>query len=179
MQGNTDVFTELKRFLDFGDQDAENLRLLAPVFATHGAAITDAFYEKLAGVPETARLIEGRVSALKATHARWMGELFAGDYGPAYFDNRWKIGLAHVRVNVPTQYVEAVVSFLRTETELLLSKAFASSREAEEHHVSLVKILDLDLMIINLAYSAERIQRLSKFTGMSQKLLERCIQKGY
>jgi hypothetical protein len=40
----------------------------------------------------------------------------------------------------------------------------------------LVKILDIDLMIINLAYSQETIDRLSKFTGMSRKLIERCIQ---
>jgi hypothetical protein len=44
-----------------------------------------------------------------------MAELFAGDYGEAYFDNRWKIGLAHVRVGVKPWWVEAVTSFLRTE----------------------------------------------------------------
>lgn len=179
MQEGHELFTSLKYFLGFDEADAANLARLAPTFAVHGPGVTDRFYTKLAEVPETAALIEGRVDALKRTHARWMGELFAGDYGPAYFDNRWKIGMAHVRVNVPTHYVEAVVSFLRTETEILLAQAFADSRVAEEHHVSLVKILDLDLMIINLAYSSERIQRLSKFTGMSGKLLERCIQKGY
>lgn len=178
MQGNIDVFTELKRFLDFGDQDAENLRGLAPVFATHGAAITDAFYEKLAGVPETARLIEGRVSALKATHARWMGELFQGDYGDAYLGNRWKIGLTHVRVGVPPHYVEAVVSFLRTESEKLLQREYGDAARVASLHGSLTKILDLDLMVINLAYGAERVDRLCKFTGMSKKLIEKCIEKG-
>jgi hypothetical protein len=31
-------------------------------------------------------------------------------------------------------------------------------------------------MIINLAYSQETIDRLSQFTGMSRKLIERCVQ---
>ena len=40
---------------------------------------------------------------------------------------------------------------------------------------SVVRILDLDLMIINLAYGEERLERLSQFTGMSRKLIERCV----
>jgi truncated hemoglobin YjbI len=48
------------------------------VFAAHGAAITDQFYQRLAANPEQARMIEGRVDALKRTHNRWMSELFAG-----------------------------------------------------------------------------------------------------
>jgi hypothetical protein len=40
---------------------------------------------------------------------------------------------------------------------------------------ALIKILDIDLMIINLAYSQETIDRLSSFTGMSKKLIERCV----
>ena len=44
-----------------------------------------------------------------------------------------------------------------------------------DRYASLVKVLDLDLMIINLAYGEERLERLSSFTGMSRKLLERCV----
>ncbi len=38
-------------------------------------------------------------------------------------------------------------------------------------------LLDIDLMVINFAYAAERIDRLCNFTGMSKKLIERCIEK--
>ena len=178
MQGHDDVFVSLKEFLGFGAEDAANLRALAPLFAAHGGAVTDAFYAKLEATPETAAIIAGRVDALKRTHARWMGELFAGDYGPAYLENRWKIGLAHVRAAVPPHYVEAVVSFLRTESERLILAHVADPAQAAAQHASLIKILDIDLMIINLAYLDERVDRLCKFTGMSRKLIERCIQKG-
>ena len=40
---------------------------------------------------------------------------------------------------------------------------------------SLLRVLDLDVMIINLAYGDERLARLSEFTGMSRKLIERCV----
>jgi hemoglobin-like flavoprotein len=177
MEANTAVYEGLKSFLDFGDKDAENLKSLGPIMETHGKTLTDRFYEKLAGVPETAKLIEGRVDALKQTHTRWMSELFAGDYGEGYFNSRWKIGLTHVKVGVPPHYVEAVVSFLRVESEHVLAKELSGDDVADKHG-SLTKILDLDLMIINLAYAFERVDRLCQFTGMSRKLIERCIEKG-
>jgi len=177
MKDKNQLFVELKDFLSFGDEDAENLKALAPLFASHGAGLTDRFYEKLGEVPETAALIEGRVDALKRTHAVWMGELFSGDYGEEYFERRWKIGLTHVRVNVPPHYVEAVISFLRGESEKLLVREIKDAELAAKRHASLLKILDIDLMVINLAYSAERVERLCNFTGMSKKLIERCIER--
>lgn len=170
------IFDEIKNFIGFGDDDVAALKSLAPVFAARGAALTDAFYVKLASNPEQNRLIEGRVDALKRTHNRWMSELFAGEYGEAYFQNRWKIGLAHVRVGVRPWWVEAVTSFLRTEGVALLAAEIADPEQRTRCAQALVKILDIDLMIINLAYADDTIDRLSNFTGMSRKLIERCVQ---
>ena len=169
------VFQEIKDFIGFTDDDVASLKALAPVFAADGAALTDMFYVKLERDPEQRRLIEGRVEALKRTHNRWMSELFAGEYGEGYFNDRWRIGLAHVRVGVKPWWVEAVTSFLRTEGLGLLTNEIADPAQRTRSVQALVKILDIDLMIINLAYSAETIDRLTQFTGMSRKLIERCV----
>lgn len=168
-------YEEMKRFLDFGEADAANLKAMAPVFAKHGGRITDSFYDTLGGFPITAKLIEGRVDALRATHARWMGELFAGDYGEAYFDNRVRIGEAHVRIGLPPFYVEGVMNTIRTHGQLALHTEVPD--KASEYTSSLLKILDLDLIIINLAYSEERLDRVSSFTGMSRKLIENVVNR--
>lgn len=172
------VFDKMKEFLDFGEKDAANLVALAPVFQVHGKSITDQFYETLSRYPETAKLIEGRVDALKATHHRYLGELFAGTYGVAYFENRLKVGQVHVRVGLDPYFVEAVMSFLRTAGLLAIRQEQGSDPATAERMVSFIKILDLDLLIINMAYGEERLNRLAKFTGMSRKLLEKCIQRG-
>lgn len=176
MSETNEIFQEIKDFIGFTDRDVDALRSIAPIFAADGAAITDLFYAKLTGDPEQNALIEGRVEALKRTHNRWMAELFAGDYGAAYFDNRWKIGIVHVRVGVRPWWVEAVTSFLRTEGLGLLTDKIEDAGQRTRAVQALVKILDIDLMIINLAYSQETIDRLSQFTGMSKKLIERCVQ---
>lgn len=168
----------LQHHLGFDAADAARLRELAPLFAAHGPALTDRFYARLHEDPEQAGLIAGRVDALKQTHLRWLGELFAGDYGERYFAERWRIGLAHVRVGVRPWWVEAVTSFLRCEGVALIEAHVDDPQRRSDAARSLLKILDLDLMIINLAYADDRVDRLCRFTGMSRKLIERCIAQG-
>jgi hypothetical protein len=172
---NPQVYQELKDFIGFGEADAANLRALAPIFATDGRAITDDFYTRLEKMPETAALIAGRVEALKLTHVRWMGELFAGEYDGPYLESRWKIGLVHVRIGLGPHWVEAVVSYLRAAAIELIKSKIADKALQAAYTQSVVRILDLDLMVINLAYGEERLERLSLFTGMSRKLIERCV----
>lgn len=177
MSKEFELYGQLKVFIDFSAQDAENLRSLAPLFATHGAAVTDEFYRRLTANPEAAPLIEGRVEQLKQTHIRWLMSLFAGEYEQPYFEERWRIGLTHVRVGIPPWWVEAVTSFLREAGLGLITKE-SPGPEGVARGQSFLKILDVDLWIINLAYNDERLARLSSFTGMSRRLIERCVLQG-
>lgn len=178
MTAQYEVFEKMKGFIDFNDQDVANLKALAPLFERHGSGITDRFYNTLGNYPETAKLIEGRVDQLKATHHRWMRELFAGDYGEAYFQNRVRIGQAHVRIKLDPFFVEGVMSFLRSAGLFAIREHTNDVDQAAAYASSFLKILDLDLLIINLAYGDDRMDRLTKFTGMSRKLLERCVSMG-
>lgn len=171
------LYRALQAFVGFTADDAANLHALAPVFAAHGAALTDAFYERLAHNPETAAIIAGRVDALKQTHARWLAELFAGPHDERYFADRWRIGLVHVRVGVRPWWVEAVASVLRTEGVALLERTIPDAERRTACARSLLRALDLDIMIINLAYGDDRLDRLGEFTGMSRKLIERCVMQ--
>lgn len=178
MAESLDVFNEMKQFVEFDDETAQLLVELAPMVEKHGAAITDRFYVRLGNSPKLAALIEGRVDALKETHHRWMGELVAGSYGDAYFESRLRIGLAHVRVNLDPYYVEGVLTHLRNEGLAAIATDYADHPKLRQLEQAWIKVLDLDLMTINLAYSEERLDRLTKFTGMRRGLIERCIKQG-
>ena len=178
MSTPAEIYEELKGFLDFGEQDAARLKTLGPIFAQHGASITDDFYVVLGKNPETAKLIEGRVDALKATHGRWMGELFAGDYGEAYFGGRMRIGIVHVKIGLSPYYVEATMTHIRNAAERVIHQNVADRAEATASFNSLLKLLDLDLMVINIAYQEERLDLLTKVTGMKRGLLENLIRQG-
>ncbi|MCF6312678.1 MAG: protoglobin domain-containing protein [Verrucomicrobiales bacterium] len=84
---NYQNFTEMKQFVGFNSEDIENLKAMAPIFEGRGAAITDIFYATLSLYPATAALFEGWVDH-KATHRRWMMEVFngvEGGYDEAYY----------------------------------------------------------------------------------------------
>lgn len=181
MPPSTETYEMMKAFIGFEESDVANLVKMAPVFVEHGPRITDLFYTRLALLPETAKQIEGRVDQLKKTHHRWMGELFAGEYGEPYFQNRLRIGMAHVRINLSPHWVDGVTSILRAEGAKALRATFGDIDEYVAMNRSLVRILDLDQLVINLAYAdalhEERMARLTKFTGMSRRLLDNCIRQ--
>lgn len=172
------TYEEMKTFVGFSDADAQNLVKLAPIFEKHGPGMTDAFYATLFRYPDTAKIIEGRVDGLKKTHNRWMTELFKGDYGQGYFEGRYKIGLVHVKVAIDPFYVEGVMDVIRTAGIAAIFAEMEDRASAIACTQSLLKILDLDLLVINLAYGEERLNRLTGFTGFSRKLIENCIKKG-
>lgn len=171
-----DTFVTAKQFLQFDDQDVSNLKSLAPIFAKHGGHITNAFYDTLGKFPGTSRIIEGRVDSLKSTHGRWMAELFQGEYGETYFQNRTKIGMVHVKVGIDPVYVECVCSILRTTGHEAMRQEIADVKELSNKFASYCKIIDLDLILINLAYNEERLDRLSAVTGMRRALIENLVK---
>ena len=175
MPAQYEQYEEMKNFLEFDDTDVANLQKLAPVFDKHGPAITRNFYDILGKFPTTAKLIEGRVDSLMATHTQWMKELFAGDYGEDYFNRRVRIGETHVRIGLRPYYVEAVMNNIRTAGQLAIHEEMGD--EASALTTSLLKILDLDLIVINLAYAEDRLDRISSFTGMSRKLIENVVNR--
>ena len=59
----------------------------------------------------------------------------------------------------------------------ILIKSFPAD-QAASYSQSMLKILDLDLTIINQAYEDERLNRLEAGTGLSRNLLETFINQG-
>lgn len=173
-----ETYEQMKSFLDFDDDDAARLKSLAPVFEKHGPGITNAFYDSLEGMEATASIIEGRVDALKATHIRWMGTLFHGEYGRPFFDQQFLIGQVHVTNNILPEFVEGVTTTLRLGGRRAIREELGHTDEAFAASDSLVKVLDLCLMTINLAYQDERLDRISGVTGMSRRLLENLVKTG-
>lgn len=171
-----ETFETAKQLLELSSEDAAELANMADLVHRHGPAITDHFYASLAKFPDTAKQIEGRVDALKATHSAWMKGLVAGDYGRAYFDSRWKIGLAHVRIGLDPHWVESVMSLVRSRMAAAIANESSDTAQASRRLAAFTKICDLDLLVINLSYGEDRLDRLTEFTGMKRALIENIIR---
>lgn len=170
------TYKKLKDFIGFTDADVANLKTMGPMLAQHQPTITDFFYQRMGQTPELTGFIEGRVDELKKTHARWFQSLFEGDYGTPYFESRWRIGMAHVRIGLDPHWVEGVMNVVRARLLEAIAGEVGEARRAAELQASVVRILDLDLAIINLSYQEDRLDRLSTFTGMKRALIENIIR---
>lgn len=176
MSDQLQLFNKLKEFVNFGPQDEANLKLAGPLLEKHFARIADEFYETIGQYPEAAKHIEGRTDALKKTHFSWMQSLFAGEYGETYFESRWRIGMAHVIHGIEPFWMESVMNLIRTSTLRALIDETDNAQQAGESYASLLRVLDLDSLIINMSYSEDRLDRLTEFTGMSRNLIENIIK---
>jgi hypothetical protein len=170
------TYETMKTLLEFSSDDAAELVKMADLVDRHGPTITDHFYSSLAKFPETAKQIEGRVDSLKATHKAWMKSLVAGEYGRPYFDARWRIGLAHVRIGLDPFWVESVMSLIRSHMGTAIANESSDPAQAGRRLAAFTKICDLDLLVINLSYGEDRLDRLTEFTGMKRNLIENIIR---
>ncbi|MCA9493343.1 MAG: hypothetical protein KC621_25605, partial [Myxococcales bacterium] len=72
---------------------------------------------------------------------------------------------------------EGVMDVIRTGGLAAVFAEMEDRAQAIACSQALLKLLDLDLLIINLAYGEERLERLTAFTGFSRRLIENCINK--
>ncbi len=160
----------------FSPSDEEHLRHLGQHLTPRLPDLTDRFYERLLSDNNISPYLEGRVEQLKKTHIAWLTELFAGDYGEAFIAHQRHVGEAHMAAGIPSLFVAASMSFLRgafpEEIEI------AARKIGEPIGVcvgTVLRLLDLCQYLIDSAYEAERMRRLTAATGMSLVLLENLI----
>ncbi len=172
---HSDIQT-LKNIIGFSIDDENHLRHLGQYLVPRLPDLTDRFYDRLMADDSTRSHLEGRVEQLKKTHIAWLTELFAGDYGEAFMARQRRIGEVHVAAGIPPLFVAASMSFLRG--------AFPSEIEISAREIGepvgvcigvVLRLLDICQYLIDSAYEAERMRRLTAATGMSLVLLKNLI----
>ena len=146
---------EIKQYIGFTADDAEVLAALAPVVEPHLSALADRFYQQIPRHPEAAAVFTGgevQIARLKQTLQRWARGLFSGTYDLAYAEERFRIGYRHVQIRLPQRYVigamQVVAEFLRE----VVDREVVDEVLRRRAHVSLSRILLLDLNLMCETY---------------------------
>ena len=156
--------------------DMEHIRHLGGHLLPRIPALTDSFYERLLANESTRPYLEGRTELLKKTHIAWLADVIAGDYGKTFRDRQRHIGKVHVAAGIPPLFVAASMSFLRGAFSEEIEIAAKSAGEPSGRCTAAVlRLLDLCQYLIDSAYEAERMRRLTNATGMSTPLLNNLI----
>jgi len=157
-------FHELQAYLNWTAEDAERVRAARPMLEPEFAALVDDFYAEILRNPKAAAVITGgerQLARLKGSLLGWLRELVAGSYDIDYAVRRWRVGHRHVEIGLDPCYAMAALSRLRSGLLRCLYAAWTADPAGLHATVTaLVKLLDLDLTIIQDAYQAEYSTRL-------------------
>ncbi len=118
----------------------------------------------------------GRIHRLRETFIQWFHEMFTGmdDWGNAYADRRWKIGLVHVRIGIGPQHVVPAMATVVYE----VGKRLKNDGKSEEIKDALGRICMIDLAFIEQAYIEVSSAAVLQETGWSEGLFRRLIATG-
>jgi hypothetical protein len=119
---------------------------------------------------------EGRMHRLNETFVQWFGEMFTGmdDWGKAYADRRWRIGLVHVQIGIGPQHVVPAMATVVNE----VGKQLKAAGLSEDLRDSLGRICMIDLAFIEQAYVEVSSQAVMRETGWTEGLFKRMISTG-
>ncbi|EHC09628.1 protoglobin domain-containing protein [Fischerella thermalis] len=145
---------------------------IAPEMADH-------FYAYLGRDAEMSAILHdgnGRIHRLRETFIQWFHEMFTGmdDWGQAYADRRWKIGLVHVRIGIGPQHVVPAMATVIHEVE----KRIQVDGQNQALKEALSRICMIDLAFIEQAYVEVSSDAVLRETGWTQGLFRRLIATG-
>lgn len=156
-------YKELQAYVDWTDEDATRVRIVAASLESHLGAVVEDFYQAIERNDATRAIITGgseQIARLKRTLTSWLRDLLNGPYDEAYVASRWRVGLRHVEIGLDQVYTNVALS--RVRQGLLRALRDHWSGEPEDlaaTALALNKLLDLDLAIIEDAYHSEYLVR--------------------
>ena len=153
----------LKSHADWGLQ-------IAPEMANH-------FYDYLERDAEMKAILNfgdnGRIHRLHQSFIQWFYEMFTGvdNWGNAYAERRWKIGLVHVRAGIGPQHVVPAMAMVVHEVD----KRIKVDGQPEELKEALSRICMIDLAFIEQAYVEVTLSTVFQEAGWTEALFKRLI----
>lgn len=171
-----------KTLLDFSDQDITNLKAMGPLLIPHSPEIAAAFYNALDRLPEAKAILDAEPDRRKRLHATldtWYKEIFSGDYGAAYAQRRWIIGLVHVKIGIPPKFVIGSMKNVYVFSARKLGEKLAQLQgPLDQNCISLSKMMGVDLTFIEQSYAQSTSRAMALEIGASESLFKRFASKG-
>lgn len=168
-------YTELKQNYKFTQEEAQLLQDMQPKMIELAEEFVSEFYDHIWGFGTTAQFLKDKevISRHKHKVKLWFIHLFNGTYDLQYFMYLYKIGEIHVKIGLPTHYVNAAINFVRRFALQKIEKDFQNKEERIKKISAFEKIIDMNLDILTSSY---REEELGKFLSLSK--IERNILTG-
>ncbi len=169
----------LEKRVNFTNEDKTLLNSQADWGKEIASEMSDHFYSYLGDDAEMNAILnnkEGRIHRLHKTFIQWFHEMFTGmdNWGSAYAERRWRIGIVHVQIGIGPQHVVPAMATVVNE----VGKRLKKDGKPEELRYALGRICMIDLAFIEQAYVEVSSAAVLKETGWTKELFQRLIAAG-
>ncbi len=151
------AINRIKENYSFTEWDAKVLVRLASIMEKHTGDFADEFYGKIKKFKNASKYLKDDKIIKKHREAmkEWFLKLFSGPFDDDYLYYLEKIGYMHVKVDLPSHYVNVSISFIRNYCIEIIMNEVPETGKRSDMIVSLGKILDMNLDILTSSYIQE------------------------
>ncbi|NEP47344.1 MAG: hypothetical protein F6K65_00205 [Moorea sp. SIO3C2] len=174
-----EFMTKMEKRVKLTSEDKALLKSHADWGKEIASEMADHFYTYLGNDEEMDAIMkekEGRMERLRATFVQWFYEMFTGmdDWGQAYAERRWRIGLVHVKIGIGPQHVVPAMAIV---VQAFTNRIKTDSKD-EALRDALSRICMIDLAFIEQAYVEVSSAAVLRETGWTEGLFRRLISTG-
>jgi signal transduction histidine kinase len=162
-----DRYRELQAYVGWGPGDEDRVKRLRPLVEPSLEAIVVDFYEEIDRHEGTRAVMTGgpeQRQRLHGTLLTWLRSLLAGPYDQDFVARRWRVGHRHAELGLQQVFTNVALSRIRggliRSVHLNWTEADGDLEERDRALLALMRLLDLDLALIEDAYQAESTARL-------------------
>jgi uncharacterized membrane protein (DUF373 family) len=160
-------YRDLKDHYQFTKEEAQLLKKLQPRMEELADKFIDGFYDYIWGFGKTAQFLKNKeiIAHHRKKIKEWFINLFCGQYDMPYFMHLYKIGEIHVKIGLPTHYVNSAFTYVRTFILSSIEENFKDKQHHVEEIKAVEKIIDMNLDVLTSSY---REEELGKFLSLSK-----------
>lgn len=156
---------ERRAYLQLSDDDIGLLKSLKPVVAARADSLVQAFYSHLLQFEQTREILsdDDLRRRLLLAQRTYLISLFEGDYGPEYYESRFRIGHTHNRIQLlPKWYLGAYALYQSLLHPIIKSHFGRNRKKASAAILALTRVLHLDMQLAMEAYILSSREQLRK-----------------
>jgi uncharacterized membrane protein (DUF373 family) len=166
-------FLEIKKHYNFTSEDEKRLSALAPIMIDKVDKVVNSIHDWIIQTDAAVKLFknESIMNHIMNQVRNWYISLFSGRYDSVFYDYLIRIGQKHEKAGVDPHFISRAMNIVRNTCVDILSKEIENIEQRTDHLISIEKLLDITLDIINSSYIEEEIKVYSPAYRIKSKLV--------
>lgn len=166
-------YSSLKTHYRLSKEDEALLLQMKPHMEACADEFLEGFYDFIWNFGKTADFLKNEevITRHREKIRQWYLNLFGGTYDIHYFLKLYKIGEIHVKLGLPTHYVNAAFNYVRIFVVKCIHRHYHEDQQLAARLDAFERILDINLDVLTSSYREEEVSRFLSLSAVEKRLL--------